>query len=154
MPLSKVKELLDRQHINYATINHDIAYTAQEAAAVAHVSGKTLAKTVLIRVDGRLAMAVVPASYKVDLFALQDALHARTCTLAREEDFFGAFPDCEPGAVPPFGNLYGMDVYVSEKLADQDEITICSGSHDQMIRLSYIDFEWLVEPKVETFARA
>ena len=153
MPLSKVKELLDRQHINYSTINHDTAYTAQEAAAMAHVSGNEVAKTVLVKVDGRLVMAVVPASSKVDLFALQDAISAHSCTLAQEDDFSGAFPDCELGAFPPFGNLYGMEVYVARKLASHHDIAFASGTHDQMIRLHYVDFEWLVEPKVESFAR-
>ena len=154
MPLSKLKELLDRQHIDYTTINHSPTYTSQEAAAVSHVSGKEVAKTVIIKVEGRLAMAVVPASFKVDLFALQDAIHAKSCTLAREADFEDAFPGCELGAIPPFGNLYGMDVYVAEKLTRKNEIAFNAGSHDQMIKMSYEDFEWLVAPRVEIFARA
>jgi Ala-tRNA(Pro) deacylase len=154
MPLSRLKELLDRQHVSYAIINHDTAYTAKEAAQRSHVSCSTVAKTVIVKVEGRLAMAVVPASCKVDLSALKKSLHAHSCTLATEQEFMTVFPDCEIGAVPPFGNLYGMMVYVAEELSKADEIAFCAGNHEQLIRIAWLDFEWLVEPRVKDFVLA
>ena len=110
MPTSRLKELLDKERINYATINHQVAYTAQETVSAAHLPGRQVAKTVMVNADGRLVMIVLPASYKIDLEALRKELNVKTCSLAREEDFITSFPDCELGALPPFGNLYGKDV--------------------------------------------
>ena len=144
----KLREFLDSQRIKYVTISHSPAYTAQEIAACAHIPGKELAKTVMVKADGKMAMAVVPASHKVNLAHVREAAGAKQLDLAGEQDFKGAFPECEIGAMPPFGNLYGMDVYVSETLAKDEEIAFNAGSHTELIRLSYKDFERLVRPKV------
>ncbi|MBN2468148.1 MAG: YbaK/EbsC family protein [Deltaproteobacteria bacterium] len=148
MPVRKLKQFLDSHAIKYVSIMHSEAYTAQEIAASAHISGKELAKTVIVKIDGKMAMVVLPASYKVDLRLLKETVGAQTVALAGEEEFKGMFPDCEIGAMPPFGNLYGMDVYVAKTLAEDDEIAFNAGSHIELIKLAYTDFERLVQPIV------
>src|ERR1039457_2240877 len=114
MPLTKVRTFLDEHHIKFVVISHSKAYTAQGIAAIAHIRGKELAKTVIVKLDGALAMAVLPASYQVDLLALKKAIGVRDAELATEREFKQAFLDCQTGAMPPFGNLYGIPVYRSE----------------------------------------
>ncbi len=152
MPVKKLKEFLDSNKVKYVSISHSAAYTAQEIAASAHVPGKELAKTVMVKVDGKMAMAVLPASCKVDLMHLKDAVGAASVELAGEREFRDMFPGCETGGMPPFGNLYGMDVYVSAKLAEDQEIAFNAGSHTELLKLAYKDFERLVNPKVIHFA--
>ncbi len=118
MPLSMLREFLDRNRIRYTVISHSVAYTAQGIAALTHTPGRELAKTVMVMVDGRLAMAVVPASFRVDLYRLKKYLGAETVELASENEFRDHFADCETGSMPPFGNLYGMDVFVDQTLAE------------------------------------
>jgi len=153
MPSQKLKDFLDRSNIKYVSITHSKAFTAQEIAAMAHVPGKALAKTVLIWVDDKMSMAALPASYRVDKEQLREALGVDFIDLANEWEFRDRFPDCELGAMPPFGNLYGLDVYVAESLAEDDEITFNAGTHTELIRLSYEDFRRLVKPKVVKFSQ-
>jgi Ala-tRNA(Pro) deacylase len=148
MPVKKLKEFLDSHRVKYISITHSPAYTAQEIAACAHIPGKDLAKTVMVRADGTMAMAIVPASHKVSLDHLRTAMGAKQVELASEQDFKGRFPDCDIGAMPPFGNLYDMAVYVSETLSKDREIAFNAGSHTELIRVPYKDFEQLVKPKV------
>lgn len=148
MPAQKLKEFLDSRNVEYITINHSPAYTAQRIAELTHISGKDLAKTVIVKLDGEFAMAVLPASHRVDLDYLKRGVKADNVEVASETEFKDLFPDCEVGAMPPFGNLYDMDVYVAEKLADDEEIAFNSGSHTELVKLSYQDFEDLVSPKV------
>jgi Ala-tRNA(Pro) deacylase len=152
MPVKKLKEFLDRERVRYETIKHSRAYTAQEIAALAHVPGRELAKTVMVKLNGRMAMAVLPASHQVDLELLKAAAGAQTAELATEQEFKNLFPECETGAMPPFGNLYGMEVFVSSPLAEDEEIAFNAGSHTELIRLSYKDFERLVQPGVMNFS--
>jgi Ala-tRNA(Pro) deacylase len=152
MPVKKLKEFLDSNHVRYVTISHSAAYTAQEIAASAHVPGKELAKTVIVKIDGKMAMAVLPAAFKVDLGHLKEALGAGDIELASEREFRDLFPGCETGGMPPFGNLYGLDVFVSAKLAEDQEIAFNAGSHTELLKLSYADFERLVRPTVVHFA--
>ena len=151
MPVQKLKDFLDNNNIRYVTISHSPAYTAQQVAASSHTPGKELAKTVMVKIDDKMAMAVLPASYKVNLNLLRDAIGAGKVELANEYEFKGMFPECECGAMPPFGNLYGMDVYVSQILIEDEEIAFNAGSHTELIRLSYKDFESLVKPRVLKF---
>lgn len=146
MPLSKLREFLDQKNVKYLVISHSVAYTAQGVAALTHIPGKELAKTVMVLVDGRLAMAVVPASYRVDLFKLKKYLGAGMVELASEIEFRDRFPDCDTGAMPPFGNLYGMDVFADESLALDKEISFNAGSHRELVRMSFSDFRDLVKP--------
>lgn len=151
MPIPELKDFLDRNGVRYAIIAHSPAFTAQQIAARAHISGRELAKTVMVKIDDRLAMAVLPASQKVVLQELQQALGARRIEIAREEEFRSRFPGCDLGAMPPFGNLYGMDVYVADSLAEDEEIAFNAGSFTELIQLAYRDFERLVRPTVLHF---
>lgn len=151
MPVKKLKEFLDREKIKYVSIVHSTAYTAQEVAASAHVTGRELAKTVIVELDGEMAMAVLPANRKIVLQDLREVTGSEEVKFASEEEFRQRFPDCETGAMPPFGNLYGMDVYVAEALTHNAEIAFNAGSHTEVIRLAFRDFERLVKPKVMSF---
>ena len=148
MPAAKLKDFLDTNHVKYVAIRHSAAYTAQEIAALAHIPGKELAKTVIVKADGKMAMAVLPASHKVETSLLMTAAGAESLTLATEAEFKSLFPDCEAGAMPPFGNLYGMPVYVDATLTKDEEIAFNAGSHSELIRLAYREFERLVRPVV------
>ena len=148
MPVKKLKEYLDSLNVKYVTISHPLAYTSQQTASVTHIHGKELAKTVMVKIDGKMAMVVLPASFKVDLEMVKRAAGAGAVALASEAEFQNMFPDCDPGAMPPFGNLYGMDVYAEEKLAEDDEIAFNAGSHLELIKLTYNDFVRLVKPRI------
>ena len=152
MPLKKLEKFLDNNNIKYVTISHSAAYTAQEVAASAHIPGKQLAKTVMVKLNGEMAMAVLPASHKVDFDLLKEAIGASKVELASEEEFKDKFPECEVGAMPPFGNLFGIEVFVTESLAEDEEIAFNSGSHTELIRMSYKDFEALVKPRIVKFS--
>ena len=152
MAVQKLKEYLDSQKIKYVSIKHSEFYTAQEVAASAHVPGKELAKTVMVRVNGRLAMAVLPGSKRIDFERLEQAVGHGKVALASEQDFRGLFLDCQVGAMPPFGNLYDIDVYVATVLAEDEEIAFNACCHTKLIRMAYSDFERLVQPKIIAFA--
>ena len=151
MPVKKLKDFLNNQKVKYVTITHSPAYTAQEVAASAHVSGKDVAKTVIVKLDGKTAMAVLPANRKIVLQDLRDVTGADRVRFATEDEFQSLFPECETGAMPPFGNLYGMEVYVAPDLTEEEEIAFNAGSHTELIKMAYRDFERLVTPKVMNF---
>lgn len=146
MPETRLIDFLNKEHVKYVTIGHSPAYTAQEIAALTHTPGKELAKTVIVKVDGELTMVVLPASEMVRLDRLRESLGTEFVELADEDEFKGAFPDCETGAMPPFGNLYGMKVFVDQSLREDDEIAFNAGTHDELIRLPYAEYERLVHP--------
>ena len=152
MRASRVKDFLDTNRIQYSSIGHPTAYTAQGTAAYAHVSGKEMAKTVIVRIDSQLVMAVLPASAQLDLAGLKKLTRAKTVSLAAEPEFEFKFPDCDLGAMPPFGNLYGIAVYVDESLTVDKEIAFNAGSHTELVKMSYEDFERVVNPIVGRFA--
>ena len=149
--LGKLKKYLDEQHVAYEVLKHRQAFTAQEVAAAQHVPGMEVAKVVMVHGDDGYLMAVLPAPHRVDLGGLAKACGDRSLRLATEEEFAGLFPQCEPGAMPPFGNLYGVPVWVDESLAKDPEIFFNAGNHSQMVRMSYADFERLVQPKRASF---
>lgn len=148
MPSKKLKEYLDSHGIKYVKIVHSPAYTAQEIAASAHVSGKEMAKTIIIFIDGKMAMAVLPATFNIDFDQFRKMIGAKRIELASEAQFMDLFPDCEIGAMPPFGNLYGMEVYVDQHLAEDHEIAFNAGAHSELFKLAFGDFERLVKPKI------
>lgn len=148
MPLQKLKEFLDDNGVKYISIRHSPAYTAQEVAASGHIPGRELAKTVIVRLDGKLAMVAIPASEQVSVEKLKRAAGAREAEIADESEFRDRFPGCELGAMPPFGNLFDMAVYVSDTLTEDEEIAFSAGSHSELLRLAYADFERLVRPTV------
>jgi Ala-tRNA(Pro) deacylase len=152
MPSSKLKRFLDSNEIKYQVISHPTTYTAQLTAASSHIAPEILAKTVMVIVDGAFAMAVVPAPQRVDLTALHSNIGAQTVRLASELEFKEKFPDCDAGAMPPFGNLYGMRVFVDGAVARQNEIAFNAGTHTETVRMNCADFLRLVEPVVLKFA--
>ncbi|MGH7629546.1 MAG: aminoacyl-tRNA deacylase [Gemmatimonadales bacterium] len=152
MPVQQLKEFLDAHRVEYIVISHSPAFTAQKVAASAHIRGRELAKTVIVKLDGRMAMAVLPASQKADLNLLRETAGAESVELATESEFRDRFPGCDLGAMPPFGNLYDMDVYVADSLAEDEEIAFNAGSFTELVRMAYRDFERLVQPKVLRFA--
>lgn len=152
MIVSRLKKFLDENGVKYVSIRHSPAYTALEIAASAHVPGKELAKTVMVKLDGKLAMTVVPASRHVDFDLLRHATGTENVSLCTEKEFAGAFPGCELGAMPPFGNLYGLDVLCAHALTEDEEIAFNAGSHTELIRLRFEDFFRLVQPRILEFA--
>jgi Ala-tRNA(Pro) deacylase len=152
MPAQKLKRFLDENGIRYVAIQHSPAFTAQEVAASAHIPGRELAKTVMVKLDGAMAMVVLPATKKIDLDQLEQVAGVRTASLASEREFQSMFPDCEPGAMPPFGNLYEMRVLVDELLALDEQIAFNAGTHAELIQMAFDDFRRLVNPTVAPLA--
>ncbi len=152
MPVTKLKDFLDQHRIKYVSVQHSTAFTAQEIAALAHVKGRNMAKSVVVKLSGKLALAVLPAKYNVDLPRLAQAAGAGTAELASEQEFEKHFPGCETGAMPPFGNLYGLPVYVDEALTRDEQIDFNACSHTELLQMAYADFERLVKPRIASFA--
>jgi Ala-tRNA(Pro) deacylase len=148
MPARKLKEFLDAEKVRYVVITHSPAFTAMEVAQSAHIPGKDLAKVVMVQLDGRMCMAVLPATSKLDLERLREAANATEARLPGEDEFRRLFPECETGAMPPFGNLYGMEVYAASQLAEDQEIAFNAGSHTEVIKLAYEDYQRLVGPRL------
>lgn len=146
MPVETLKRFLDERDVKYVSIKHSKAYTAQEIAASAHIPGKEVAKTVIIKLDGEMAMAVLPASYSVDFDELKKVTGAGTVELASEDAFKDRFPDCEVGAMPPFGSLYDMKTFMAASLAEDETIAFNAGSHTELIQMSFTDYERLESP--------
>ncbi|MCP5518055.1 MAG: YbaK/EbsC family protein [Verrucomicrobiales bacterium] len=152
MPARKLKAFLNENRVKYVSIRHSPAYTAQEVAASTHISGRDIAKTVLLKTEQGIVMLVLPADRHVNLDEAERALGVGQARLATEEEFKRLFPDCEPGAMPPFGNLYDLPVYVAPSLTAETEIAFNAGSHTEVIRMAYADFADLVHPIVVEFS--
>lgn len=152
MALARLTDYLDAQEIKYVVISHSPAYTAQGIAGLAHIPGKELAKTVMVKLDGMMAMAVLPAKYHVDLAALRRASGAKTAILASEDEFRDRFMECETGAMPPFGNLFGLEVFADVSLENDKEIAFNAGTHRELIRMAWEDYKKLAAPKMVRFA--
>lgn len=145
---------LTENGVDFEALSHPVVYTAQEVAAVQHVSGKEIAKVVIALADGSLIMLVLPGSYKVNVGKAAAALGAREMRLAHEDEFAATFPDCEVGAMPPFGNLYNVPILVDGALAEDEKIVFQAGTHADTLVISYADYEKLVTPRVGDFAIA
>jgi Ala-tRNA(Pro) deacylase len=152
VPLQKLKQFLDDQGVKFVTISHSPAYTAQEIAASAHIPGKELAKTVMVKLDGDLAMVVLPATEHVSMERLRTVTGATRVELATEAEFRDVFPGCEVGAMPPFGNLWDLAVFVDQRLREDEQIAFNAGSHTELVQLPYGEFERLVDPTVAELA--
>jgi Ala-tRNA(Pro) deacylase len=148
MILQTLKDCLDHEQVYYAVIRHPYAGSAQAVAAAAHIPGKEMAKTVVMKVDGEPALVVLPASSKVDVVRLLETTGAFIVELAREEELLELFPGCQLGAMPPFGNLFGLTTFVAEELTEDEEIAFNAGSTTEVIRMMYRDYERLVQPRV------
>lgn len=149
--MKRLTDFLNTQKVKYVAITHSPAYTAQEIAALVHIPGREVAKTVMVKVDGRIAMAVLPASSMVDFTQLRTGIGASKVELATEIDFKEMFPECEVGAMPPFGNLFGMDVFVDNALAEDEDIAFNAGTHKELVRMGYADFQRIVSPRMINF---
>ena len=148
----RLENYLRDNRVPFEEQHHPRAVSAQEVAASEHVPGRMLAKTVMVLSDEGIAMLALPAPYQVDLEKAAAALGVKEARLAEEEEFADTFSDCEVGAMPPFGNLYGVPVYVEKTLAEDETIVFRSGTHTETMSVSYSDFERLVEPTVAQFA--
>ena len=152
MPIhTKLGEFLDASGVAYEVRSHLQAFTAQEVAAAQHVPGREMAKVVIVRAGREFLMAVLPAPQRVDLGQLGAAAGKPDLHLATEAEFAGLFPACEAGAMPPFGNLYGLPVWVDQALTRDKDISFNAGTHDQTVRMAYADFARLVQPRVASF---
>lgn len=152
MSTRRISEFLDGSDVRYVTIIHSASHTAQETAASTHIPGKLMAKTVIVNLDGRIAMAVVPASREVNLEALRQQSGALNATLADEADFIDRFAGCQLGTAPPFGNLFGVDTFMDRDLSRRDEIAFTAGTHTHVIAMTTADYLRLVKPVVVRIA--
>lgn len=152
MLANSLRDYLDSHHVPYTIISHRPSYTAQEIAATTHISGKNIAKTVMIKLDGKMVMAVVPAAYHVNFHMLKEATGAKEIELAREDEFADLFPEFEVGAMPPFGNLFDLNVYVAESLAEDEVIAFNAGTHTDLVKMAFATFSRLVKPKILRFS--
>ena len=153
MPVRKLTEFLNSNNVKYVVMRHSPAFTALEVAESAHIPGKDMAKTVMVKIDGKMAMAVLPASFNVDLDRLREAANTDDVALASEAEFRGLFPTCEVGAMPPFGNLWGMDVYCALSLSADHDIAFSAGNHHEVIVMPFDTFRRLVEPTIVRISR-
>ncbi len=149
----RLENYLREQGVPFQVQQHPIAYTAQDVAASEHIPGKQVAKVVIVFADNTMVMLVLPAPYRVDFNRVGQALGARDVRLADEVELGAAFPDCEVGAMPPFGNLYHLPMYVETRLAEDESIVFPIGTHTETMRLKYADFARLVNPPLLEFAR-
>ncbi len=147
-----ISEFLDSEHVWYQQYTHSPAYTAQGIAHAQHVSGKQLAKVVMVISDRNLIMTVVPGNHRVDLQQLGQVIGERSIRLATEDEFKDVFPDCELGAMPPLGNLYKCEVWVDAALKSHPHILFSAGTHSETILMNFADFDRLVQPKMGTFS--
>jgi len=148
----KLEKYFRENGVEYTAVIHPTAYTAQEVAAVEKVPGRQFAKVTMVIADGKLVMLVLPASHRIDFPKLKAALSAKEARLAKEEEFAKYFPDCDTGAMPPFGNLYNVPLYVDTALTTDPEIVFNAGTHRETLRIKYADFARLAQPKVVEFA--
>jgi Ala-tRNA(Pro) deacylase len=149
----RIESYLRAHQVAYETQQHARAYTAQEVAASEHLPGRMVAKVVMVLADGQMTMLVVPADRRVDLAKVARALGVQDIWLADEREFTGIFPDCEVGAMPPFGNLYGLPVYVDRALAEDDTIVFQAGTHTETMQMKYADYDRLLQPAVIEIVR-
>ena len=152
MPVQRLRQMLDQNNIKYISINHSPAYTARETAASTFVPRREFAKTIIVDTDGVKVMAVLSASRHVDLAALRNLAQASEARLATEDEFRELFPDCEIGAMPPFGSLYDMQVFVDEMVTDVDDMCFNAGSHEQILRMDCDEYLKLEQPVIGAFS--
>jgi len=151
MPCAKLVEYLTQNNVTFELKEHPSAFAAQDVAFKAGIPGRLFAKTVLVKLDGDMAMAVLPADSRVDFHLLRETAGADTISLAVEDEFEKLFPDCELGAMPPFGQMYGMEVFVAGSLIRADTITFNAGTHTETLTMPFWEFERLVEPRIGYF---
>ncbi|MEP6935783.1 MAG: YbaK/EbsC family protein [Nitrospirota bacterium] len=149
--LKRLQSYLDTNKIPYELVSHQKAYTAHDVAQTLDVPGKLIAKVVMVKSDNYFVMTVLPSTWRVDLKRLRDVLEVRDVRLATEAEITNMFPDCQVGTMPPFGNLYGVEVYVDQLLTEDESIIFEAGTYVGAMKLRYKDFAALVRPKVAVF---
>ena len=149
--LKRLQSYLDTNMIPYEVIHHPTVYTAHDVAQTLDVPGKLVAKVVMVKADSYFVMTVLPSTWRVDMTRLQDVLEAHDVRLATEAEISNLFPDCQVGTMPPFGNLYGVEVYVDQLLTEDESIVFEAGTYVGAIKLRYKDFASLVRPKIAAF---
>ncbi len=153
MTISKrLKDYLEKNRVPCELSYHTMVYTAQEVAAAQHVPGREMAKVVMVKADGKMVMLVLPASHQVDIKKLKAVLQCKKVGMAKEKDFEELFPDCEIGAMPPFGNLYNLEVWVDRVLTEDPSFVFQAGSHVETLKIKYSDYARLISPKVGDFS--
>ena len=148
----RLDEFLTNRQVPFQRLRHPPVYTANHVAQALHVPGREMAKTVLVRTANGYILTVLPATHRVDLDRLEHDLHERNLDLASEAEMERIFPDCERGAMPPFGSLYDVPTLVDESLAEDEEIVFEGQDHEQAIRMRYRDFEAVERPRLGHFA--
>jgi Ala-tRNA(Pro) deacylase len=148
----RIRDFLDSQNVPYETLHHSQAFTAQEVAHSLHVSGKKCVKAVVAEADRKIVLVVMPASHRLNFQELKAALKVNQLEMLVESELVGLFPDCDLGAIPPIGNLYGIDVWVDRAVASTERIVFCAGTHEDCIRMRYSDFAKLTRPFVGHFS--
>ena len=152
---TKLETYLNEAGVPHSHNPHRVAYTAQEIAESIHIPGRELLKSVILKVDqGPLVMGVLSADEIANLEVLRKVIGCRTLGLATEGEFQDSFPTCETGAMPPFGNLFGVPVYCDSSLEQNSEIEFNAGAHDETIRMAFADYRRLANPKMVQFAEA
>ncbi|UCC75680.1 MAG: YbaK/EbsC family protein [Anaerolineales bacterium] len=144
----RLEKLFREEGVKFSVSKHAEVYSAQRVAGALHIPGEQLAKVVMVKANGEMTMLVLPAPYRLDFKKVKKALKTKDVQLATEEEFATHFPDCEVGAMPPFGRLYNLEVYVDRALTTQPEIAFPAGSHREIMQVAYADFERLGEPAV------
>ena len=153
MPLKKLIDYLEENKVKFTRIIHSTAYTAQVIAHRAHISGNVLAKTIVLKDSGgKYLMTVLPANFQIDFNKISD-IYGKSVDLATEDEFEILFPCCETGAMPPFGNLFDLPVYVSKTLSKSEEIAFNAGNHRELLQMNFSDFNNLVKPRIVEFSR-
>jgi Ala-tRNA(Pro) deacylase len=148
----RIRDYLDSQDVPYELLHHSQAFTGQEVAHSLHLSGKRLAKTVVLEGDGKRLMVVIPASYRLNLQELRGVLEVNRLEMLPESELAKLFPDCDLGAIPPFGSLYGLEVWVDRAVSDAEEVVLCAGTHEDCLRMKYGDFAKLAKPRLGRFS--
>lgn len=138
---------LNESGVAYEILQHPEAVTAQRVAEVEHIKARHQAKVVMVKSNENHVMAVVPADRRIDLQKVEK-ITGKPASLESEVDFKSIFSDCAVGAMPPFGNLYGLPTYVDERLAREDYIVFEAGTHTDAIKLKYTDYQKIVKPEV------
>jgi Ala-tRNA(Pro) deacylase len=148
-----IHEFLRAAQVPYSIVPHRPAFSAQEGAAAAHVPGRDWAKVVVCFINGQPVEAVVAAPSIVNLDRLLDLAGGTSIRLAQQDELQRLYPGCDPGAMPPFGSMYGQPVFVDVALASEPEIVFNAGTHSEAIAMRWADFAGVVSPIVGQFAQ-
>lgn len=149
-----LRDYLDQMGVRYSWSHHEPAYTAQDLAMKEHISGKKVIKPVVVEADGQPVLCALPASYYVDLEKVREELHANIAQLAAEGRLMSIFAECDLGAEPPIGKLFGLPTIMDEAISHQDQVTFQAGTHEDAVTMSTKDFMRVAQPQIGHFGKA